>query len=173
MCEMVGSDAGLSVLIVEDDAVAAQCLAILLKHYGHRARVARDGPEALRLAAESAPDVVLLDIGLPGEDGCMVAERLRQQSPVRRPLLVAVTGYGQEADCRRSLEAGIDLHLVKPVEPAVLFGMLRRFGRVIAPAAPFPAPAFAASDEHYFGPPGRASTATSSSVARTQSHEKV
>src|SRR3989442_1103189 len=86
----------LRVLIVEDDPDAGESLAILLGLYGHEAHVARDGPAALQEAQAHSPDVVLLDIGLPGMDGRELATRLRQQAAERRTLLVAVTGYGQE-----------------------------------------------------------------------------
>jgi CheY-like chemotaxis protein len=122
---------GLSVLVVEDDPDAGRSYAMLLELLGHRVRVANDGPTALRLAAESTPDVALIDIGLPHMDGCEVAKRLRGQSPDRRPLLVAITGYGQEEDRRRSDAAGIDLHLLKPVEPEKLKEFLRRFEHII------------------------------------------
>jgi CheY-like chemotaxis protein len=120
---------GLSVLVVEDDADAAHTYAVLLGIFGHRVRIAADGPAAVRLAAESAPDVALIDIGLPGMDGCAVAERLRGASADRRPLLVAITGYGEAEFRRRSDEAGIDLHLKKPVDPEKLLRLLRRFER--------------------------------------------
>jgi two-component system OmpR family response regulator len=115
---------GLRVLVVEDHADTADSLALLLTLFGHEVRVARDGPTALEMARAFPPDVVLLDIGLPGIDGWQVAERLRQQSGQKRPLLIAVTGYGQDADHRRSQEAGIDLHLLKPVDPDQLRRLL-------------------------------------------------
>ena len=127
---------GLSVLVLKDDADTAHSYAILLGMYGHRVRAAADGPEALRLAAEAAPDVALIDLGLPRMDGWAVARGLRRQSCERRPLLVAVTGYGQDDDRRRSEEAGIDLHLVKPVDPGELFALLRQFQRLLTPTAP-------------------------------------
>jgi CheY-like chemotaxis protein len=86
----------------------------------------------LEKAQAEPPDVVLLDLALPGMDGYEVARRLRAQSRERRPLLIAVTGYGREEDRRRSVEAGIDLHLLKPVDLAQLQGLLRRVHRVIA-----------------------------------------
>jgi CheY-like chemotaxis protein len=125
------ASAGLSILVVEDDADAARSYEILLGLFGHRPRLASDGPTALRLAAESMPDVALIDLGLPGMDGYEVAKRLSQQSTGRRPLLIAVTGYGQEGDRLRSAAVGIDLHLVKPVDPDEIMDLLRRFERVI------------------------------------------
>src|SRR5947209_9150311 len=99
---MSGTDAirgGLSVLVVEDDADAAATYAAILGLSGHRPRVARDGGEALRRAAEDPPDVVLLDIALPGLDGYRVAERLRGDC-AKPPFIVAVSGYGADGDRR-------------------------------------------------------------------------
>ena len=104
------------VLIVDDNADSAGSLAMLLKTSGHDVRIARDGPTALRACADCPPDVVLLDIGLPGLSGYEVATRMRQQPGLSHVLLVALTGYGQEADLQRSQEAGLDHHLVKPVD---------------------------------------------------------
>jgi CheY-like chemotaxis protein len=105
-----------SVLIVDDNQDAAKCLALLLGTAGHEVRTAFDGLAALDLAQERPPDVVLLDIGMPGMDGLEVVRRLRQDLGLKQALLVALTGYGQEEDRRRSHEAGFDVHLVKPVD---------------------------------------------------------
>jgi CheY-like chemotaxis protein len=112
----------LSVLIVEDNPDGAETLAALVDLFGYDARAAQTGDDAVRMALESPPDVVLLDIGLPGMDGCAVAEKLRELLS-RRPLLVAVTGYANlnEQCCR----AGIDHYFVKPLEPRVLEDLLR------------------------------------------------
>jgi CheY-like chemotaxis protein len=123
--------AGLCVLVIEDDADTAQSCAVLLGLLGHRVQVALDGPAALRMAAEAAPDVALIDIGLPGMDGCEVARQLREQSGDRRPLLVAVTGYAQDEDRLSTRMAGIDLHLVKPVDPEALRKLLSRFEQIL------------------------------------------
>jgi CheY-like chemotaxis protein len=126
--------AGLRVLVVEDDAGLASDLALLLGLRGHQVRIASDGAAALEATQGSPPDVVLLDIGLPGMDGYQVARRVREEivpTIPKAPLLIAVTGRDSEADRRRSEEAGIDLHLVKPVDPAALFGLLERFRRII------------------------------------------
>jgi CheY-like chemotaxis protein len=88
---------------------------MLLRSLGHETRVAHDGIEALRVAGEFHPDIVLLDIGMPGLDGYEVARRLRSIANDRPLRIVAVTGWGQDADRQRSREAGFDLHLVKPV----------------------------------------------------------
>ena len=112
------------VLVVDDNPDAADSLALLLRLAGQDARPAYDGPSALKLAAELRPDVVFLDIGMPGMDGYEAARRFRQMPGFADVLLVALTGWGQEEDRRRSAEAGFDRHLVKPVEPADLEGLL-------------------------------------------------
>jgi CheY-like chemotaxis protein len=105
----------LRVLVVDDNADAAEMLELLLEASGHDYRTAYDGPSAIQAALEYRPDVILLDIGLPGLDGFEVARRLRQQYSLSNVVLVAVTGYGQESDLSRSLDAGFDHHLIKPV----------------------------------------------------------
>jgi two-component system CheB/CheR fusion protein len=112
------------VLVVDDNADAAHSLALLLQMEGHQVEVVHDGLQALVVAQAQGPEVVLLDIGLPQMDGYEVARRLRRQPGLERAVLVALTGYGQEEDRRRSQEAGFDEHLVKPVEPATLLAML-------------------------------------------------
>src|SRR6516225_6772801 len=117
----------LRALVVEDYADAAASMAVFLRHHGHEVEVARDGLSALRIAEDNPPDLALLDISLPGGlDGCEVARRLQQRAGGRKPFLIAVTGYGQEADRRRSREAGILLHLLKPVDPEDLENLLER-----------------------------------------------
>lgn len=103
---------------------AAESLAMLLRLDGHEVRVAHDGPGALAAAEADAPDLVFLDIGMPVMNGFDVARRLRQRPGPERMLLVAMTGWGQEEDRRRSREAGFDHHLVKPAEPEVLHQLL-------------------------------------------------
>jgi signal transduction histidine kinase len=112
------------VLVVDDNRDAADSLALLLKLMGHEVRTAYDGPAALQEARAWRPEVVLLDIGLPGMTGYEVARRLREERPPEELLLVALTGYGQEEDRRRSQEAGLDLHFVKPVDPNALRDLL-------------------------------------------------
>jgi CheY-like chemotaxis protein len=122
----------LRVLVVEDNADAGAAMAIFLRHHGHEVEVAKDGPTALRIAADNPPDVALLDFGLPGAlDGCEVARRLQEKAAGRKLLLIAITGYGQEEDRRRSREAGIHLHLLKPVDPEELKELLARFKTII------------------------------------------
>jgi CheY-like chemotaxis protein len=117
---------GVRVLLVEDNPDTAESTALALRLHGHAVRTAGDGPTALALAAAEPPDVALLDVGLQGMDGCEVARRLLELSLPRRPLLVAVTGFGEEAIVRRCYEAGVDMHFVKPAELGVLVGVLRR-----------------------------------------------
>jgi PAS domain S-box-containing protein len=115
---------GLRVLVVEDNIDAAESLATLLRLWSHEVSVVHDGHTALEAAREQQPEVVLLDIGLPGLDGYQVARRLREDLHLDHALLVAMTGYGQPEDRRRSQEAGIQYHFVKPVEPLVLRNLL-------------------------------------------------
>lgn len=121
------------VLVVENEAPAAQALAQLLGAAGHTVEVAPDGFAALRAAENNHPDVVLLDIGLPGMGGWEVARKLQALPADKRPLLVAVTAYGQDEDRRRSREAGIDLHLTKPIDAEQLQQLLDRFRSFISP----------------------------------------
>jgi len=103
------------VLIVDDNVDAAESLAMLLEYCGCRTRVVHDGEAAIASVQGDCPDVVLLDIGLPGMDGYKVARRLRRLPGMDRVRIVAVTGYGGELDRRRSEQAGFDGHLTKPV----------------------------------------------------------
>ena len=123
---------GLRVLVVEDHAEAADALATLLRLGGHEAAVAPNARAALEAARSCPPDVVLLDLGLPDMDGWQLAGHFQEPRGGKRPLLVALTGLGQEADRRRSEEAGIDLHLVKPADPGQLLWLLNRFRRIVA-----------------------------------------
>jgi CheY-like chemotaxis protein/anti-sigma regulatory factor (Ser/Thr protein kinase) len=113
------------VLIVEDNAGAAKILACVLKKLGnHDVQIAYDGENGLKLAKAFHPELVLLDIGLPGIDGYEVAKRLRQEPDGNRLLVAAVTGYGQEEDRRRSKLAGFDEHLLKPIALDDMRGLL-------------------------------------------------
>ena len=119
---------GRRILVVDDNQDAADSLARYLRRVaGHRVEVAYDGPGALGLARTFRPDVVLLDIGLPGMSGYEVAQRLREWPETGGARLIALTGWGQEDDRRRSRSAGIDVHLVKPVDPDALMGLLGRW----------------------------------------------
>jgi CheY-like chemotaxis protein len=119
---------------VEGDPDNAYSMALLLRMFGHTAVIAADGETAFEAAAADPPDVVLLDVGLPGMDGYAVARRLReqQQRTARRPLLIALTGYGHPTDWQRSWDAGMPLHLVKPVDPELLGSILASYARVKA-----------------------------------------
>jgi PAS domain S-box-containing protein len=108
------------ILIVDDNKDSANTLAMLLRYQGHEVETAYDGVTAIERAQAAHPSLVLLDIGLPRIDGYEVARRLRAAPATRNSLLVAMTGYGQEEDRRRSREAGFDHHLVKPIDPQVL-----------------------------------------------------
>ena len=120
--------APLRILIVDDNRDAVDMLVLLLKLAGHKTFTAHDGVAAVEGAARLDPDVILLDIGLPGLNGYDVARRIReQQDQTRRPLLVALTGWGQDEDRHRSREAGFDAHVVKPVDLAVLDRLLAEF----------------------------------------------
>src|SRR5262249_24527723 len=112
------------ILVVDDNRDAAESLATLLRMLGNSVRLAHDGPGALVLAKDFRPDVVLLDIGLPGMSGYDVCRKLRQQTGSQDVLYIAQTGWGQEEDRRRSREAGFDYHLVKPVDFGALEELL-------------------------------------------------
>jgi CheY-like chemotaxis protein len=115
------------VLIVDDNLDAAATLDQLMRSLGHTTMVAHDGTQALRMAAEFKPEVVLLDIGLPGMSGYEVARRLRAHS-AHVMKIIAVTGWGTETDRSRSAEAGFDLHLVKPVDESALQRVMENGG---------------------------------------------
>lgn len=119
-----GAAETLRILIVDDNEDTAESLAVLMEMAGHEVRTAFEGFSALEEARTFRPGVVLLDIGLPNLDGYEVARRLCQESGKDRMLLLAMTGYGQEEDRRRSREAGFDHHLVKPVDLDKLRGLL-------------------------------------------------
>jgi PAS domain S-box-containing protein len=111
-------------LVVDDNVDAAQTLAAMLSLHGQNVRTAFNGYEALQIAETWRPDVAVLDIGMPGLNGYELCERIREQSHGRPPLLIACTGWGQEADRERAHAAGFDFHLVKPIEPAALLRLL-------------------------------------------------
>jgi CheY-like chemotaxis protein len=115
----------LKVVVVDDNEDGADSLADLLGILGHQVRVAYDGPNGISAVRAFDPDIVLLDIGLPGLDGYEVARRLRMNGE-ERPVLVAISGYGQPSDRTLALEAGFVNHLVKPVEFEALRSLLAR-----------------------------------------------
>jgi len=112
------------ILIVDDNRDAAKSLALLLKLQGHETQMAADGEEAVQRAASFCPDVVLLDIGLPKLDGYDACRAIRKDRMENQPIVLALTGWGQEEDRRRSREAGFDSHLVKPVDYQALVAMI-------------------------------------------------
>jgi PAS domain S-box-containing protein len=124
---------GCRVLVVDDNVDAAQSLAKLLEMSGHQVRLAYDGPRALEAALDHRPEVVLLDIGLPGLDGFEVAQQIRQQAALSSIVLVALTGYGQDADRQQSKEAGFDYHLVKPARFSEIEQILANVSRRVNP----------------------------------------
>jgi CheY-like chemotaxis protein len=123
---------GRRILIVEDHDDSREMLTEALALKGHEIRSVADGPSALDAASKWHPDVVILDIGLPGMSGHAVARRLRQQPELRDVVLIALTGWGQEHDRRRSSAAGIAHHLTKPLDPDKLDQLLG----VLADVAP-------------------------------------
>jgi CheY-like chemotaxis protein len=114
------------VLVVDDNRDAADSLAAMLTLLGSRVEVAYDGETALARVPELHPQVAFLDIGMPGMSGLELCRRLRALPGGERPVLVAVTGWGQDEDRRRSQEAGFDFHLTKPVDPAGVEALLAR-----------------------------------------------
>ena len=114
-----------TVLIVDDNKFAADSLASVLELAGHQPRVAYNGHDALGLIDSFVPEVVLLDIGLPGMDGFEVAREMRRHKRLKGVLLMAVTGYGHDEVLQRSAEAGFDHHLVKPLDLDALLTMLK------------------------------------------------
>jgi CheY-like chemotaxis protein len=124
-----GQDNGIRacrMLVVDDNRDGADLMAVLLRLQGHEVEVAHDGYCALEIAAKFEPEVVLLDIGLPGLNGYDVAKQLRQMKLRRPQCLIAMTGYGSDEDRQRTEEAGFDHHIVKPIEPAELNKLLAR-----------------------------------------------
>ncbi len=122
------------VLIVEDNADIADTTATMLAIGGHTVRCARDGTQAIAEAQNFAPEVVLLDVGLPQIDGYQVARRLRQLPPTRHALIIGLTGYGMPADRQRGREAGFDHHLLKPADPAELRKLIESWAPVASTA---------------------------------------
>jgi PAS domain S-box-containing protein len=118
--------AALQVLVVDDNVDAAETMSMLLEMSGHRTVMVHGGLEVLEAALRFLPDVILLDIGLPGMNGYEVAARIRQERLLDQTLLVALTGWGSEADKRAAIEAGFDIHLTKPVGPDALMDVLAR-----------------------------------------------
>jgi CheY-like chemotaxis protein len=112
------------VLVADDNQDAGETLAMLLRLDGHEVHVANDGLQAVEMFAREQPDVVILDIGMPGLSGHEAAQRIREQCGDRPVTLIAVTGWGQKSDKDRAAASGFDHHFTKPVEPNVLSALL-------------------------------------------------
>jgi CheY-like chemotaxis protein len=124
----------LSILIVDDDPDTVDSLADFLTLSGYAVRKANSATSALQEIAADMPDVVFLDIGMPGMDGWELADRLNKAA---KPMfLVAITGHSDEEDREQSINCGIHLHLVKPADPALLLDVLKRFEQTIVRLPP-------------------------------------
>ncbi len=125
------SAAGRRVLVVDDNGDSADTLALLLKLDGHQTAVAYNGAEAVRMAESFRPEVAILDIGLPILTGHHVAKLIRAQPWGRDMVLIALTGWDQGEDRRRSAETGIDMHLAKPADTDALRKIIRESKRTV------------------------------------------
>jgi CheY-like chemotaxis protein len=129
------ASAGKRILIVDDNLDACETLAMMLELLGQQTRQAHEGTGALKAAQEYRPELIFMDIGLPGLTGHEVAERMRGELGMKDTYIVALSGYGTEEDRRKSLFAGFDNHYVKPLDPSALPGILaeadRRKGRAV------------------------------------------
>jgi len=123
------------ILVVDDNREAADSMVWLVSTTGHDVRVAYDGHQALSVAATFVPDILLLDLGMPGLNGFEVAKQIRLQPWGESMTLIAVTGWGQERDRRRAAEAGFDAHLVKPVKTSELLSALELRRSIVASPA--------------------------------------
>ncbi len=123
----------LRVLVVEDDPESLQLMGVLLSLWGYKPRLYPDGPAGLEAVAEEMPEVVLLDLGLPGIDGFEVAEKIRASPGGEAPLIVAVTAFRGEEHRRRALASGFDKYLMKPVDIETLRLVLAQAPRSSAP----------------------------------------
>jgi signal transduction histidine kinase len=130
--EEATKESGLRILVVDDNQDSAISMTLLLELQGHEVHVAHAGATALRLATEKRPEVILLDIGMPGMNGYEVARQLRSQEEFAETLLVAITGYGRASDLKQTEAAGFDHHLVKPVDYEKLQAVLSSRGRGVA-----------------------------------------
>jgi CheY-like chemotaxis protein len=124
MTEPAAGRSRLTVLIVDDNRDVLDTLMLLLEMNGHAAYAAHDGLEAISLAEEIRPDVILLDIGLPKIDGYETCRRIRERDWGRRLMVYALTGLDHEDDLDKSKKTGFDMHLTKPVAPEVLLTVL-------------------------------------------------
>jgi CheY-like chemotaxis protein len=112
------------ILVADDNPDVVGSFEVMLQTLGHEVATALDGFEVLEKAEEFRPEVIVLDIGMPKLDGLETARRLRKQQWAREAILIAITGWGDEKDKRRSAEAGFNVHLVKPVDPVTLLNVL-------------------------------------------------
>jgi CheY-like chemotaxis protein len=117
----------LRILVVDENADAAETTAEALRYAGHEVRYARDGVAALNLLARFSPEVALIDIGLPVMDGCELAKQIAIKYPDRVPVLIAFTGYGESSDLEQTRASGFCSHLVKPVNLEVLLKTVSTF----------------------------------------------
>ena len=120
------------ILVVDDNEDSATSLAAMLEILGHEAQAVFDGAAAVETAESFRPDVVLLDIGLPKMNGLAAARKIREHAWGQAMLLIALTGWSDEKDRRRTAEAGFDLHLVKPIDPTALENMLAQRQRKLS-----------------------------------------
>jgi PAS domain S-box-containing protein len=112
------------VLVADDNRDGAEIMSLLLQQYGYEVNVAHSGTEALTVAAQSTPEIAILDIGMPGMTGYEVARRIRAEAWGQRMMLIALTGWGQEEDKKKAFEAGFDHHLIKPIDPDALEALM-------------------------------------------------
>jgi CheY-like chemotaxis protein len=131
--ERSSDEHGARVLVVDDNKDAAESLAWLLRAHGHEVYVAFSGPAALEMVKQHRPDIAFVDIGMPGMDGYEVARRIRSHAGAQSTVLVALTGWGQQEDRRRSAEAGFDHHLVKPPDLLSVQALVASAKRQAAP----------------------------------------
>jgi CheY-like chemotaxis protein len=116
------------ILIVDDNQAALRMLGILVEMLGHEVQLAHNGEEALEVAASFQPEIIFLDLGMPLMNGYEVAQRLRERPWGKKVKLVALTGWGEAEDRRRTQEAGFDHHLIKPADKAALEEVLGQDG---------------------------------------------
>jgi CheY-like chemotaxis protein len=128
------ANGSLRVLVVDDYRDAADSLGCLLRLWGYHARVAYEGATALETALRERPDLILLDLAMPGMDGLELARRLRAEPTLHGVVLVAITGLARPADRVKSEAAGIQYHLVKPVEPELLQRLLAKHATQLSPS---------------------------------------
>jgi CheY-like chemotaxis protein len=122
--EMSASSSGRRILVVEDNLDSVHTLTLLLRDMGHNVEYAINGYAALSIARSFQPEIVFLDLGLPGLDGFEVCRNLKIDPSLRTARVIAVTGYADEASRKRSRDVGCELHVVKPVSPQFLYSLL-------------------------------------------------